>query len=75
MVKRGYNVKYREVRVRVPVEEAIKLELEGLKVGMTLPQYCQHLLSNQQSKFANKRQDEIYEMVKALHNSYFDVEE
>lgn len=67
-------MKDREVRIRLHPEQAIKLELEAVKVGMTLPQYCVHLLSNQQSKFANKRQDEMYEMVKALHDNYFEVD-
>ena len=64
----------RRIHIRIPTEQAIKLELEAVKVGMSLPQYCLHLLSNQQSKFANKRQDEMYEMVKALHDNYFDVD-
>lgn len=60
--------------MRLHPEQAIKLELEAVKVGMSLPQYCVHLLSNQQSKLANKRQDEMYEMLKALHDNYFEVD-
>lgn len=67
-------MKGREVRMRLHPEQAIKLELEAVKVGMSLPQYCVHLLSNQQSKLANKRQDEMYEMLKALHDNYFEVD-
>lgn len=64
----------RQIHIRLPAEQAVRLELEAVKVGMSLPQYCLHLLSNQQSKLANKRQDEMYEMLKALHDNYFEVD-
>lgn len=64
----------RRIELRIPVEISVKLEIEGAKVGMTLPQYCVHLLADYKSNFANKRQDEMYDMIKALHDNYFDVD-
>lgn len=65
----------RQVHFRLPIDVAIKLEVQGSKMNMNLNAYCKSMLMDVESKFASKQIDEIHKMLSEIHKDYFETNE
>lgn len=64
----------RLVKFQLPVDVAIKLELQGAKLNMSIHEYCKYLLMSHESSHAAKQIDETHKMMEALYNHVFEVD-
>lgn len=65
----------RLIKFQLPVEIAIKLEVQALKQNMSLNEFCRELVSSHESNYVRERIDRIHDMLSNLHHDYFEVEE
>lgn len=67
------KTKYRQVRLSIPIDQALILEIEAVKANMTFSAYCVHLLTNMENKRSKHLLNEIYEMLHDLHSEKFET--